>query len=58
MWEVRQRNVAVEREKKVPIVYKGHTVGLPLQLDLLAVVLSLWNVWPQSSTTQFLSPNR
>jgi GxxExxY protein len=35
MWEVRQRNVAVEREKKVPIVYKGHTIGLPLQLDLL-----------------------
>ncbi len=35
IWEVRQRNVLVESEKKVPVLYKGHVVGNPLQLDLL-----------------------
>lgn len=35
MWELRHRNVSVEREKKVPVLYKGQVVGHPLQLDLL-----------------------
>lgn len=35
MWEIRQRKVLVESEKKIPVLYKGYAVGNPLQLDLL-----------------------
>jgi GxxExxY protein len=34
-WEITQRGQAVEREKLIPIVYKGQTLGAPLRLDLL-----------------------
>jgi GxxExxY protein len=35
VWELRQRGLAVERQKAVPIVYKGKTLAVPLRLDLL-----------------------
>ena len=35
VWELRQRGLAVERQKTVPIVYKGQTLAVPLRLDLL-----------------------
>jgi len=34
-WELPQRGLRVERQKAVPIVYKGHTLATPLRLDLL-----------------------
>jgi GxxExxY protein len=34
-WELAQRRQRVERQKAVPIVYKGHTLATPLRLDLL-----------------------
>lgn len=34
-WEITQRGPRVEREKIVPIIYKGQTLGTPLRLDLL-----------------------
>ena len=34
-WEILKRGLEVEREKVIPIIYKGHELGLPLRLDLL-----------------------
>ncbi len=34
-WEMCQRGLQVEREKIVPIIYKGQELGAPLRLDLL-----------------------
>jgi len=34
-WELEQRGLTVERQKPVPITYKGRTLSLPLRLDLL-----------------------
>jgi len=34
-WELRQRGLPVERQKVVPVIYKGQTLGVPLRLDLL-----------------------
>jgi GxxExxY protein len=34
-WELLKRGLQVEREKIIPIVYKGHELGVPLRLDLL-----------------------
>lgn len=34
-WELVKRGLQVEREKTVPIVYKGHELSAPLRLDLL-----------------------
>jgi len=34
-WELISRGLTVERQKVVPIVYKGHTLATPLRLDLL-----------------------
>ena len=34
-WELTQRKLTVERQKQVPIIYKGHTLATPLRLDLL-----------------------
>mgnify|MGYP001084307656 CR=1 FL=1 len=34
-WELQQRRLPVERQKLVPITYKGETLGTPLRLDLL-----------------------
>jgi GxxExxY protein len=34
-WELLKRGMEVEREKVVPILYKGHRLGEPLRLDLL-----------------------
>lgn len=34
-WELRNRGLHVEREKIIPIVYKGNQLGTPLRLDLL-----------------------
>lgn len=33
--EIRRRGYQVEKEKLVPIVYKGETISAPLKLDLL-----------------------
>lgn len=33
--EIRRRGQQVEKEKNVPIVYKGETISAPLKLDLL-----------------------
>jgi GxxExxY protein len=35
VWELRQRGLAIERQKLVPIRYKGHSLATPLRLDLL-----------------------
>ena len=35
VWELRQRGLEVERQKAVPIVYKGKALAVPLRLDLL-----------------------
>ena len=35
MHENAVRGLTVERQKQVPIVYKGHTLATPLRLDLL-----------------------
>jgi GxxExxY protein len=34
-WELRDRGLAVERQKCVPITYKGRVLGTPLRLDIL-----------------------
>ena len=34
-WELQQHGLTVERQKLLPIVYKGQTLGKPLRLDLL-----------------------
>jgi GxxExxY protein len=34
-WEITRRGLKVEREKIIPIVYKGQMLGTPLRLDLL-----------------------
>ena len=33
--EIQQRNIGVEREKLVPVRYKGNLISAPLRLDLL-----------------------
>jgi GxxExxY protein len=33
--ELRSRHVEIERQKSVPILYKGHPLATPLRLDLL-----------------------
>jgi len=34
-WELQHRRLPVERQKLIPITYKGQTLGTPLRLDLL-----------------------
>ena len=34
-WELGHRGLSVERQKPVPVVYKGRTLATPLRLDLL-----------------------
>ena len=34
-WELRQRDLTIERQVRVPIVYKGQSLATPLVLDLL-----------------------
>jgi GxxExxY protein len=34
-WELQQRGLSVERQKRVPILYKGRILVCPLYLDLL-----------------------
>ena len=34
-WELAQQGLLVERQKSVPILYKGKRLGTPLRLDLL-----------------------
>ena len=34
-WELQQRGLPVERQRLIPITYKGQTLGTPLRLDLL-----------------------
>lgn len=34
-WEIKNRGQIVEREKIVPVVYKGFTLNAPLRIDLL-----------------------
>ncbi|MDO9129996.1 MAG: GxxExxY protein [Anaerolineales bacterium] len=34
-WELVHRGLKIEREKIVPIIYKGQTLASPLRLDLL-----------------------
>jgi len=34
-WEIQERGLSAERQKEVPILYKGKTLGCPLRLDLL-----------------------
>jgi GxxExxY protein len=35
VWEIMQRNVFLERQLIVPIMYKGHSLRTPLRLDIL-----------------------
>ncbi len=34
-WELGRRGLAVERQKSVPLTYKGQSLATPLRLDLL-----------------------
>ncbi len=34
-WELEKRDLKVQRQATVPIVYKGQKLGSPLRLDLL-----------------------
>ena len=34
-WELQNRGLNVQRQKLVPVVYKGETLATPLRLDLL-----------------------
>ena len=34
-WELSQRGLTVEREKVVPVIYKGQSLTYPLKIDLL-----------------------
>jgi GxxExxY protein len=34
-WELCRRGLTIERQKSVPIVYKGQTLATPLRIDLL-----------------------
>ena len=34
-WELQNRGLNVQRQKSVPVVYKGQTLATPLRLDLL-----------------------
>jgi GxxExxY protein len=35
IFEIRNRGVEIEKEKLVPVVYKGENISTPLRLDLL-----------------------
>jgi GxxExxY protein len=35
VWEIKQRNVFLERQLIVPILYKGNALATPLRLDIL-----------------------
>lgn len=35
VWELRQRNILLERQLTVPIIYKGNSLATPLRLDIL-----------------------
>jgi len=35
VWELKQRNVMLERQITVPIIYKGNSLATPLRLDIL-----------------------
>ena len=34
-WELTAHELQVEREKVIPVIYKGHSLSAPLRLDLL-----------------------
>jgi GxxExxY protein len=34
-WELQQQGFAVERQKSVPVLYKGNVLSVPLRIDLL-----------------------
>jgi GxxExxY protein len=34
-WEVQQHGQVVERQKEIPVIYKGHRLGIPYRLDML-----------------------
>jgi GxxExxY protein len=36
-WELSLRGIPVERQRSVPIMYKGHLLATPLKIDLLVV---------------------
>ena len=35
VWEIKQRNISLERQLTVPIIYKGNALASPLRLDVL-----------------------
>jgi GxxExxY protein len=35
VWELQQRGLRAERQKQLPIQYKGHILAAPLRIDLL-----------------------
>jgi len=36
VWELKQRNLIVDRQVQLPIPYKGQTLASPLRIDLIA----------------------
>jgi len=34
-WEISHKGLTVDRQKEIPIIYKGHRLGLPYRLDML-----------------------
>jgi GxxExxY protein len=34
-WEITQKGLVVERQKEIPILYKGRRLGIPFRLDML-----------------------
>ena len=50
IWELQQRDIAVEQQRIVPIVYKGEQLGNPLRLDLFVGGLVIVEI---KSTSQY-----
>jgi GxxExxY protein len=50
IWELQQRDISVEQQKIIPIVYKGEQLGNPLRLDLLVGGLVIVEI---KSTSQY-----
>ena len=49
-WEIQNRGASIERQKEVPVFYKGIELGNPLRLDLLVSELVIVEV---KATSQY-----
>lgn len=56
-WELKNRGIYYERQKQLPIPYKGTILGAPLRLDLLEKIYLSLNVKQRQSITLFMKFN-